>query len=92
MQTSYVNPWFSKSGNDPQIYRTDAKPTQYRGYQIFERLHGVCWDVVKDGVCRTQRAGKSGAIGYVDAVLDHPKSCDCHYCAINRVHHPELHK
>jgi hypothetical protein len=54
----YKNPWYHAShGHDPEYYETDVKPREYRGYLIYQRISGVCWDVVKDGVCVTQRAG-----------------------------------
>lgn len=85
----YKNPWFRSSRDSSPTFKTDVRPTEYRGYQIFHRGGG--WDVVKDGVCRTQRVGLSGAKGYVDAVLDHDDQCDCNFCSINRIHRPELH-
>ena len=88
-QSSYRNPWFTPSGIAPQVYTTTAKAIEYRGYVIYERIKGCVWDVVRDGVCRTQRAGLSGAKGYVDAMLDHDDSCECHYCVISRVHTAE---
>jgi hypothetical protein len=51
----------------PREITTDAIPTEFQGYLIYERVRGVVWDVVKDGVCVTQRAGINGArewIGY----------------------------
>lgn len=67
----YANPWHKPHGKGygPDVYRTDAKPREYRGYLIFERIPAVCWDVVKDGVCVTQRAGLNGAKRAIDAIL-----------------------
>lgn len=89
---TYRNPWFKPMGHDPEIYKTDVKPVEYRGYQIYQRIKGVCWDVVKNGVARTQRCGLEGGKGYIDAVLDHDAECDCTFCGINRIHRPELHQ
>lgn len=65
---TYRNPWHcphdSKYG--PAMYETNAKPVLYRGYEIYNRIPGAVWDVVKDGVCVTQRAGKTGALSYID--------------------------
>jgi hypothetical protein len=57
----YRNPWH-KQGADhygPAFYETEAKPIEYRGYQIYQRLPGAGVDIVKDGVCVTQRAVKT---------------------------------
>ena len=34
-------------GHDPAVYTTDAKPVEYKGCLLYQRLKGVCWDVVK---------------------------------------------
>jgi hypothetical protein len=60
---TYRNPWFKRNGSQgPEFYETDSKPFEHAGCLIYERIHGKCWDVVKDGVCQTQRAGKRGAM------------------------------
>jgi hypothetical protein len=70
----YKNPWYDPThGHDPAVYITDVKPVEYRGYKIYQRMKGVCWDVVKDGVCIGQRCGKSGAISLIDLIHDKPK-------------------
>lgn len=60
----YTNPWHNphdpKYG--PAMYETDAEPFEHAGHLIYERIAGRCWDVVKAGVCVTQRAGKRGAM------------------------------
>lgn len=60
--TSYRNPWHKpgKPEYGPEQYRTDAQPEECCGYLIYHRLPLV-WDVVKDGVCISQRAGINGA-------------------------------
>lgn len=70
MTTTYRNPWHRPldKAYGPPVYQTEARPAEYRGYQIFHRLSEV-WDVVKDGVCVTQRAGADGARRAVDALL-----------------------
>ena len=70
MSATYRNPWH-KPGNPsygPAEYQTDAKPVQYGGCLIYQRIPGHCWDVVKDGVCLTQRAGPRGARDYIDGL------------------------
>lgn len=69
---TYRNPWHRSEGRHhadygPEFYSTDAKPTEYRGFQIFCRHKGL-WELVKDGVCLTQRAGKNGPRNLVDAL------------------------
>lgn len=70
--STYINSFWSRGSLDPQTYRTDAKPEEYRGFQIYGRIRGVVWDVVKDGVCIGQYAGRKGARGLVDAICDNP--------------------
>lgn len=69
-KAEYVNSFWSSRSLDPRVYRTDAKPVEYRGYLIYNRIkssgHGGCWDVVTNGRCIGQYAGKSGAHGFVD--------------------------
>lgn len=55
---------------DPEIYQTEAKPVEYRGYLLYQRIKGRCWDVVRGGVCVGQYVGKSGATGFIDRLLD----------------------
>lgn len=68
--TSYRNPWHRPDAPmyGPARYETTARPVEYRGHLIFERIRGTCWDVVKDGACITQRAGINGARSAVDAL------------------------
>lgn len=58
------------TGCDPEFYITDAKPIEYRGHTLYQRIHGRCWDVVRNGVCIGQYVGKSGATGFIDRLLD----------------------
>lgn len=74
---SYRNPWFTpgKAWMGAEFYATDTKPIEYRGFQIFHR-HDAVWELVKDGVCLTQRAGKNGPRNLADALLgDKDKDC-----------------
>lgn len=69
--TTYQNPWH-KPHNDmygPAAYTTDVRPTEYRGYLIYQRVTGRVWDVVKGGVCLHQMAGPSGARQAVDRIV-----------------------
>jgi hypothetical protein len=50
------------------MFSTAAKPIHYRGFQIFERIKGRSFELVKDGVCLTQRAGRNGPRNLVDAL------------------------
>jgi hypothetical protein len=62
MSARYRNPWHKHNGSQgPAFYETNAKPFEHAGCLIYERIHGVVWDVVRDGVCLTQRAGRNGA-------------------------------
>jgi hypothetical protein len=61
----YTNTFWSTGSLDPRVYRTEAKPKEYRGFLLYKRLE-CCWDVVKDGACVGQYAGRSGAERFVD--------------------------
>ncbi len=64
---TYRNSFYdAMHGHDPEIYRTEARPIEYKGCLLYQRLKGVCWDVVKDGVCIGQYAGRRGAEAFVD--------------------------
>lgn len=72
----YLNPWSADPVSKPEYFETTVKPIDYRGFQIvhrFEKSH----ELVKDGVCLTQRAGGGALKSLVDALLgdksDHPK-------------------
>lgn len=71
MTFTYRNPWFTpgKAHYGPEFFSTDAKPVAYRGFQIVERIKGHSWELVKDGVCLTQRAGRNGPKQLADALL-----------------------
>lgn len=64
MSHAYKNPWYTPGNTayGPAMYTTDATPFEHAGCLIYERIRRSCWDVVKDGVCQTQRAGKRGAM------------------------------
>jgi len=66
--TTYRNPWHNPllPMYGPAMYETAATPKFYKGYAIYERISGTCWDVVANGVCLTQRAGPRGAREYID--------------------------
>ena len=72
----YLNPWSADPIGKPEFFTTDAKPISYRGFQIFRRLP-KSHELVKDGVCLTQRAGGGALKSLADALLgdksDHPK-------------------
>lgn len=69
--TNYINPWHkpTKPEYGPAVFETEVKPAQYRGYLIYQRIKGHCWDVVKDGQCVHQMAGPSGARQIIDQML-----------------------
>lgn len=62
--TTYQNPWHRPGRPEygPACYETTAIPVRHAGADIFERIPGRVWDVVRGGVCITQRAGLNGAI------------------------------
>jgi len=65
MTTTYRNPWHHPAhGYDPVVYMTDARAVPLGEFLMYQRIPGkpgrCCWDVVKDGVCIAQRAGRPG--------------------------------
>ena len=66
--TTYKNPWHKPLNPiyGPREYETNAKPSEYGGFLIYERISGICFDVVKDGACVTQLAGPNGARRAID--------------------------
>ena len=78
MSATYKNPRHKPSHPmyGPAEYSTDAKPDTYKGYLIYNRIRAHngsgsgCWDVVKDGVCVTQRAGPNGAKSAIDQLCE----------------------
>jgi hypothetical protein len=76
-KATYSNPWHrdgARNGSGPAAYETSAKPTEYRGFLVYERVKGHVWDVVRDGACVTQRAGLNGAREAIDAMSPPPSS------------------
>lgn len=73
----YRNPWHTPGVQHygPEFYETTVRPVAYRGFQIFNRFKGS-HELVKDGVCLTQRAGGGALKSLADALLgdtnDHP--------------------
>lgn len=61
--TTYINPWHRAGAAHygPAMYETTAKPVSHAGCEIYERVKGHVWDVVRDGVCLAQMAGLNGA-------------------------------
>jgi hypothetical protein len=64
---NYLNPWAGPS--EPKEYSRNVNPIEYNGCQIF-RVHQTQFDVVKAGVCISQRGGLEGAKKCADAVSD----------------------
>lgn len=63
----YKNPFYSPKIMDSKpVIETDAKPLQYKGYFIYERIKGICFDIVKKGVCVGMYAGLNGAKRAID--------------------------
>lgn len=67
---TYRNPWHQPHSSDygPAQYVTDAKPSEYRGHLIYQRLPN-CFDVVRNDECITQRAGLCGARSAIDTFI-----------------------
>lgn len=52
--------------DSPLFYETDVSPVAYKGYLIYQRIKGTCFDIVKDSVCLGQYAGINGAKKRID--------------------------
>jgi hypothetical protein len=64
----YKNPWHTPSGNyGPEFYEANSKPHHYRGYDIY-RQGEKHYDIVKDGMCITQRCGWSKEL--IDRIIN----------------------
>lgn len=72
----YKNPWHNprQDMDGPAFFQTEAKPKEYRGYLIYNRIEGPIgrgvWDIVKDRACVSQRAGPNGARRKVDELIE----------------------
>ncbi len=67
MTHTYHNPWAGQNG--PQDFKRDVEPIEHCDCQIF-RVHQHQYDVVKAGVCISQRGGLQGAKLVAEAVSD----------------------
>lgn len=63
----YKNPWAKP--HEPQEYVRNVQPFTHAGSLVF-RVIPDQWDVVKNGVCIAQRAGKRGAMACAEVVED----------------------
>lgn len=63
----YRNKFYSPKYQDSKpVIETNAEPVKYKGYLIYERIKGICFDVVKNGVCVSMYAGLNGAKHAID--------------------------
>lgn len=63
----YRNPWHNPHDKTygPEFYEAETRPTEYKGFEIYQR-HSGCFDVVVDNECKTQMAGINGAKQWID--------------------------
>jgi hypothetical protein len=58
---TYKNPWYNpRILGSHEEFTTNVKPVDYKGYLLYHRVESTTaalnvWDVVKDGVCLTER-------------------------------------
>jgi hypothetical protein len=67
--TRYINSFHD--GTDaygPEFYETDAKPTEHLGCLIYERIKGVGFDIVANGICVHQRSSLNAAKTFINRV------------------------
>lgn len=63
----YKNKFYSPKCQDSKpVIETDAKPVEHKGCLIYERIKGICFDIVKNGVCVGMYAGLNGAKDAID--------------------------
>jgi hypothetical protein len=79
---TYINPFYSNGNTDSRpFYKVSPNPTIYKGYEIHERYDregiklgegggALVWDVVKDGIIITMRAGLNGAKKFIDETIN----------------------
>ncbi len=67
MEYRYLTPW-ARAGENPEYTRL-TPPIEYHGCQIY-RVHQAQFDVVKAGVCISQRGSLAGAKKCADVVID----------------------
>lgn len=80
--STYRNPWHRPfdATYGPAFYTTEAKPTEHAGHLIYQRIPGQVWDVVRDGVCVTQRAGPAGAMRAAEELCAAGTEVRCSRC------------
>jgi hypothetical protein len=67
--TRYINSFHD--GTDaygPEFFETDAKPTEHLGCLIYERIKGVGFDIVANGVCVHQRSSLNAAKTFINRI------------------------
>lgn len=76
----YKNPWHEPHSiiYGPEFFTCDKAPIEYRGFQIFHQRATKSWELVKDGVCLTQRCGKN-----LQPIID--RLLDDHQCEEERI-------
>ncbi len=81
-ETEYKNPWYNPHLNHygPEFYVSPSNPKrirEYRGFSVCcvwpkEGKHSGHYDIVRDGVCVSQRAGDTnhGLNKVIDGIFD----------------------
>ena len=67
----YKNPWHVPgSFYGPEYHETSARPKEYRGFFVY-KISDRHFDIVKNGVCLTQRAGdkNNGLNEIIDGII-----------------------
>jgi hypothetical protein len=52
----------------PEFFETDAKPVEHLGCLIYERIKGVGFDIVANGVCVHQRSSLDAAKIFINRI------------------------
>lgn len=78
MTHRYKNPWYKpgKPEYGPKVYERETEPTEYLDGYLIYRIHEHHYDVVKDGVCITQRAGPRGARQAIEQIISKGTTAD----------------
>lgn len=67
----YYNPFYSDKYQGSKKYiEIRSEPIEFLGFLIYERVSGICFDIVKDGVCCGMYAGINGAKNAIKNIIN----------------------
>lgn len=64
---TYKNSFYNPEVKYSEVeFTTDTRPVEYKGFLIYQRVKGLVFDVVENGICIIQCAGLNGAKKAID--------------------------